>query len=59
MADMNDPARELIELGDTEARLMRQLIRVQTKRCALLQKHGADMGLAPDVVARASEPKRR
>lgn len=59
MADMNKPARTLIELGIEEARLMRELKRVQAERCALLRKHGADIGVEPDLMARASEPKDR
>jgi hypothetical protein len=59
MADHNADAAEAIKLGEEEARLMRKLLQVQAKRCKLLQKHGAALGISPELAARGAEPKRR
>lgn len=59
MADYSQSAARMIELGQKEARLMRQLMRVQADRCKLLQAHGTALGIAPDLAARGAEPKHR
>lgn len=59
MADHSESAAKMIELGRKEARLMRQLMKVQAERCKLLQAHGAALGITPDLAARAAEPKHR
>lgn len=59
MADYSEPAARMIELGHKEARLMRQLMKVQAERCKLLQAHGTALGIAPEMAARASEPKHK
>lgn len=55
----NEIATEVIELGHEEARLMRQLAKVQAKRCKLLSEVACheDTGLEPDVQAAAVAPK--
>jgi len=55
----NEIAKELAELGQDEARLMRKLAKVQARRCNLLSdvaRH-ADAGLEPGIVTAATEPK--
>jgi|GEM_PF-5610694 len=57
----NEIAKELAELGQDEARLMRKLAKVQARRCKLLSEVAchADAGLEPDVVTLAAVPKER
>lgn len=59
MSDHSESAAKMIEMGQKEARLMRQLMKVQAERCKLLQAHGQSLGIAPDLAARAAEPKHR
>jgi len=53
---MNDIAKELAELGQDEARLMRKLAKVQARRCKLLCDHGPSVGVDTAALA-ASAPK--
>lgn len=52
-------AKEVADLGQEEAALMRALLKVQAKRCKLLSEVAchADTGLSPDVSAAAVAPK--
>lgn len=57
--DKNAIAKELAELGQAEAKLMRKLMKVQKRRCEMLSAIACsdDAGLEPDVAAAASAPK--
>ena len=57
--DKNAIAKELTDLGQTEAKLMRKLIKVQKRRCAIHQQIAgcAEAGLDDGTIAAARAPK--
>jgi hypothetical protein len=55
--DPNKTALALAELGCKEARLMRNLMKLQKRRCRLLTDAAPHAGLEPDVAAQSVAPK--
>lgn len=55
--DKNAIARELTELGQDEAQLMRKLAKVQAKRCKLLSSCIDESGLDGDTASAARASK--
>ena len=55
--DHNEIATKLAGFGRREARLMRQLAKVQAERCKFLSGLAGQAGLQPDVAAQSVAPK--